>query len=115
MAAIDQFDIYLDANRVFRASAPTGSVLPNIPAGWTPTTIGSTDYARITSAQQAAQAAGMDLVVATDLTTSQVTHTPTARDQAFTILSNYVQNATPTAADTVQALKTLIRVVRNLV
>jgi hypothetical protein len=88
------------------AYAPPGAIVQ---------TISDDDATRIRTAWQAASLAGQVLVVNPDLTTTASTPATTAMQQAFATLRDYVQNPSPTAADTVTALKTLIRVVRGLV
>jgi hypothetical protein len=107
-------DLYLDpSTRVAVNLLPTGTSWP-APRPLTLVQVGDADAQRIHDDWVQASNAGLQLVVAADLTTSTITPAPSAQQQAFALLRDYLANASPTQADSVAALKTLIRVVRGL-
>lgn len=114
--------LYLDASsRAFRGAAPANAspgapLTPGQIAGTVTLDVSDQDWQTIyRPAWLAAQEAGQDLIVATDGSTTGTAHAQTPREQAYVLLANYLTTTTPTGAETVQALKTLIRVVRALV
>lgn len=111
--------LFLDpSTRAFKAVAPDGAhTLPDDVFGGLLEMDVSDDAWASTyrPAWLAAHQANQDLVVAVDGSSSQIAHAVSPREQAIAILSSYLANATPTGAETVVVLKTLIRVVRALV
>jgi hypothetical protein len=107
--------LYLRAdNRALVCIAPPGtSMPPAMIANTIQMTVDRETWDGYDAVRQALPA-GQDLVVNADGSTSSTAHIAGQLEQGLTVLSNYLQNAGPTAPETVQALKVLIRVVRGL-
>lgn len=110
----DPLVLYLRTDtRALVCIAPPGASLP-------PTLIANTiqmttdeDTWRTTyQPARQALAGGQDLVVHLDGTTASVAHAANPAEQAYAVLAAYLANSAPSAAETVQAVKTLIRVLR---